>query len=80
MKQRAWKKKKQNFAQKRRKLRKRRRSTVSKIRVYNKKIYRILSRKEIQTWWWKTFFPHFQKTTEKTWQLEKNHTNSKTII
>jgi hypothetical protein len=72
MKQRAWKKKKQNFAQKRRKLRKRRRSTVSKIRVYNKKIYRILSRKEIQTWWWKTFFPHFQKTTEKTWQIQKN--------
>lgn len=72
MKQRAWKKKKQNFAQKRRKLRKRRRSTVSKIRVYNKKLYRILSRKEIQTWWWKTFFPHFQKTTEKTWQMQKN--------
>lgn len=72
MKQRAWKKKKQNFAQKRRKLRKRRRSTVSKIRVYNKKIYRILSRKEIQTWWWKTFLPHFQKTTEKTWQSQKN--------
>jgi hypothetical protein len=72
MKQRAWKKKKQNFAQKRRKLRKRRRSTVSKIRVYNKKIYRILTRKEIQTWWWKTFLPHFQKTTEKTWQSQKN--------
>lgn len=72
IKHRAWKKKKQNFAQKRRKLRKRRRSTISKIRVYNKKIYRILSRKEIQKWWWKTFFPHFQKTTEKTWQMQKN--------
>jgi hypothetical protein len=71
-KHRAWKKKKQNFAQKRRKLRKRRRSTTSKIRVLNKKISRILSRKEIQTWWWKTFFPHFQKTAEKTWQLQKN--------
>lgn len=71
-KHRTWKKKKQNFAQKRRKLRKRRRSTVSKMRIFNKKISRILSRKEIQTWWWKTFFPHFQKTTEKTWQLQKN--------
>jgi hypothetical protein len=80
MKQRAWKKKKQNFAQKRRKLKKRRRSTVSKIRVYNKKIYRILSRKEIQTWWWKTFYPHFQKRTEKTWQLEKNQQIQKQLF
>jgi hypothetical protein len=80
MKHRSWKKKKQNFAQKRRKLRKRRRSTVSKIRVYNKKIYRILSRKEIQTWWWKTFFPHFQKTTEKTWQLQKNRQIQKQLF
>jgi hypothetical protein len=72
IKNRTWKKKKQNFAQKRRKLRKRRRSTIAKIRVYNKKIYRILSRKEIQTWWWKTFLPHFQKTSEKTWQKQKN--------
>lgn len=80
MKHRAWKKKKQNFAQKRRKLRKRRRSTVSKIRVYNKKIYRILSRKEIQTWWWKTFFPHFQKITEKTWQLQKNRQIQKQLF
>jgi hypothetical protein len=71
-KHRAWKKKKQNFAQKRRKLRKRRRSTVSKMRIFNKKISRILSRKEIQTWWWKTFFPHFQKTTEKLWIQQKN--------
>jgi hypothetical protein len=72
MKHRAWKKKKQNFAQKRRKLRKRRRSTISKIRVFNKKLYRILSKKEIEQWWWKTFFPHFQKTTETTWQRQKN--------
>lgn len=72
MKHRAWKKKKQNFAQKRRKLRKRRRSTVSKIRVLNKKIHRILAKNEIQNWWWQTFFPRFQKATEKTWQIEKN--------
>nr|YP_009450241.1 hypothetical chloroplast RF1 [Pectinodesmus pectinatus]AOS53116.1 hypothetical chloroplast RF1 [Pectinodesmus pectinatus] len=72
MKHRVWKKKKQNFAQKRRKLRKRRRSTISKIRVFNKKLQRILSKKEIQTWWWQTFFPNFQKTTEKTWQMQKN--------
>ncbi len=72
MKHRVWKKKKQNFAQKRRKLRKRRRSTISKIRVFNKKLQRILSKKEIQTWWWQTFFPNFQKTTEKTWQTQKN--------
>jgi hypothetical protein len=72
MKHRAWKKKKQNFAQKRRKLRKRRRSTIAKIRVFNKKLQRILSKNEIQTWWWQTFFPNFQQTTEKTWQMEKN--------
>jgi hypothetical protein len=72
IKHRAWKKKKQNFAQKRRKLRKRRRSTVSKIRVFNKKLHRILSKQEIQKWWFGTFFPNFQQTTEKTWQLEKN--------
>jgi len=72
MKHRVWKKKKQNFAQKRRKLRKRRRSTISKIRVFNKKLQRIQSKKQIQTWWWQTFFPKFQRTAEKTWQLEKN--------
>lgn len=72
IKHRAWKKKKQNFAQKRRKLRKRRRSTISKIRVFNKKLQRILSKKEIQTWWWQTFFPNFQAITEKNWQLHKN--------
>jgi hypothetical protein len=70
-KHRVWKKKKQNFAQKRRKLRKRRRSTVSKIRVFTKKLSRLLSRKELQKWWWKTFFPHFQSSTEKTWRLQK---------
>jgi hypothetical protein len=72
MKHRAWKKKKQNFAQKRRKLRKRRRSTIAKIRVFNKKLQRILSKKEIQKWWWQTFFPTFQKETETTWQNQKN--------
>eukprot|EP00879_Flechtneria_rotunda_P000385 GHRR01000477.1.p2 GENE.GHRR01000477.1~~GHRR01000477.1.p2 ORF type:complete len:718 (+),score=-135.64 GHRR01000477.1:5231-7384(+) len=72
IKHRAWKKKKQNFAQKRRKLRKRRRSTTSKIRVFNKKLRRILSKREIQTWWWQTFFPSFQQTTEKTWRMQKN--------
>jgi hypothetical protein len=72
IKNRVWKKKKQNFAQKRRKLRKRRRSTISKIRVFNKKLQRIQSKKQIQTWWWQTFFPKFQRTAEKTWQLEKN--------
>nr|YP_010563862.1 hypothetical chloroplast RF1 [Coelastrum microporum]UWM13115.1 hypothetical chloroplast RF1 [Coelastrum microporum] len=72
MKHRVWKKKKQNFAQKRRKLRKRRRSTITKIRVFNKKLQRILAKKQIQTWWWQTFFPKFQKTAEKTWQVEKN--------
>nr|WVD56182.1 hypothetical chloroplast RF1 [Tetradesmus sp. JML-2023b] len=72
MKHRAWKKKKQNFAQKRRKLRKRRRSTIAKIRVFNKKLQRILSKKEIQRWWWQTFFPTFQKATETTWQNQKN--------
>nr|WNK75938.1 hypothetical protein RF1 [Scenedesmaceae sp. YH-2023b] len=72
MKHRAWKKKKQNFAQKRRKLRKRRRSTIAKIRVFNKKLQRILSKNEVQKWWWQTFFPNFQQTTEKTWQMEKN--------
>jgi hypothetical protein len=72
MKHRAWKKKKQNFAQKRRKLRKRRRSTIAKIRVFNKKLQRILSKKEIQKWWWQTFFPTFQKATETTWQNQKN--------
>nr|AOY36049.1 hypothetical chloroplast RF1 [Hariotina sp. MMOGRB0030F] len=72
MKHRVWKKKKQNFAQKRRKLRKRRRSTISKIRVFNKKLQRIQSKKQIQTWWWQTFLPKFQKTAEKTWQIEKN--------
>nr|WVD55975.1 hypothetical chloroplast RF1 [Tetradesmus dimorphus] len=72
MKHRAWKKKKQNFAQKRRKLKKRRRSTIAKIRVFNKKLQRILSKKEIQRWWWQTFFPRFQKATETTWQNQKN--------
>eukprot|EP00878_Enallax_costatus_P000019 GHUV01000023.1.p1 GENE.GHUV01000023.1~~GHUV01000023.1.p1 ORF type:complete len:2394 (-),score=-415.18 GHUV01000023.1:227-7408(-) len=72
MKHRAWKKKKQNFAQKRRKLRKRRRSALSKIRVFNKKLQRIISKKEIQTWWWQTFFPNFQAITEKNWQFHKN--------
>jgi len=72
IKHRAWKKKKQNFSQKRRKLRKRRRSTLSKIRVFNKKLQRILSKKEIQTWWWQTFFPNFQSITEKNWQFHKN--------
>ncbi len=72
IKHRAWKKKKQNFAQKRRKLRKRRRSTLSKIRVFNKKLQRIISKKEIQTWWWQTFFPNFQTITEKNWQFQKN--------
>nr|WVD55698.1 hypothetical chloroplast RF1 [Tetradesmus reginae] len=72
MKHRAWKKKKQNFAQKRRKLRKRRRSTIAKIRVFNKKLQRILSKKEIQKWWWQTFFPTFQQATETTWQNQKN--------
>lgn len=72
IKHRVWKKKKQNFAQKRRKLRKRRRSTLSKIRVFNKKLQRIVSKKEIQTWWWQTFFPNFQAITEKNWQIHKN--------
>jgi hypothetical protein len=40
--------------------------------IQTKKFIEFFHEKEIQTWWWKTFFPHFQKTTEKTWQIQKN--------
>nr|YP_009238279.1 hypothetical chloroplast protein RF1 [Chlorotetraedron incus]AMO01157.1 hypothetical chloroplast protein RF1 [Chlorotetraedron incus] len=72
-KHRYWKKhKKQKDAQNRRKLRKRRRYAKAKIRVLNKKFKRIESKAEVKKWWWQTFLPNFQTTTDQVWQNQKN--------
>ena len=72
-KNRYWKKhKRQHYLQVKRKQRKRRRSTISKLRVLNKDFKRLKSNLEIKNWWWSNFLPSFKATTDAYWQIQKN--------
>nr|YP_009238006.1 hypothetical chloroplast protein RF1 [Pseudomuriella schumacherensis]AMO01432.1 hypothetical chloroplast protein RF1 [Pseudomuriella schumacherensis] len=72
-KNRFWKKhKKIKYAQTRRKLRKRRHYAVGKIRVLNKELKRKKASSKLQKWWWQTFLPNLQASTDTLWQLEKD--------
>lgn len=72
-KNRFWKKhKKIKYAQTRRKLRKRRHYAVGKIRSLNKELKRKKTSLKLQKWWWQTFLPNFQASTDNVWQNEKD--------
>lgn len=71
-KHRYWKKhKRQKYLQMKRKQRKRRRYSISKLRVLNKEFKRIKNQNEIKKWWWKTFLPKFMNTGDAVWEFEK---------
>lgn len=72
-KHRYWKKhKRQKYLQMKRKQRKRRRYSISKLRVLNKEFKRIQSQTEIKKWWWQTFLPKFMSTGDAFWEFERN--------
>nr|AMN09085.1 hypothetical chloroplast protein RF1 [Rotundella rotunda] len=73
-KHRFWKKhKKQKYATNRRQLRhQRRRYALNKIRVLNKKLYRIHGNVQMKQWWWQTFLPNFQANKDALWEIQKN--------
>jgi hypothetical protein len=71
-KHRYWKKhKRQKYLQLKRKQRKRRRYSLSKLRVLNKQYKRIRSQLNLKDWWWKHFLPNFIATNEAFWETEK---------
>jgi hypothetical protein len=71
-KHRYWKKhKRQKYLQMKRKQRKRRRYSISKLRVLNKEFKRIQSQNQLKQWWWQTFLPKFMSTGDALWELEK---------
>nr|YP_009238211.1 hypothetical chloroplast protein RF1 [Chromochloris zofingiensis]AMO01089.1 hypothetical chloroplast protein RF1 [Chromochloris zofingiensis] len=65
-------KKKQIYRNKKHKQRKRRRYTIGKLRVLNKKLKRIQENSEIKRWWWQTFLPNLQANRDILWQIEKD--------
>ena len=71
---RAWKQKRMALraSQKRRKYLKRRRYSISKIRVLSKQFKRVKNKLEIQNWWWKHYLPSLQASTDALWQIEKD--------
>lgn len=72
-KHRYWKKhKRQKYLQIKRKQRKRRRSTISKLRVLNKEFKRIKNQVKLKSWWSESFLPNFMNTFDNYWQMEKN--------
>ncbi len=71
-KHRYWKKhKRQKYLQMKRKQRKRRRYSISKLRVLNKEFKRIQSQNQVKQWWWQSFLPKFMSTGDALWELEK---------
>ena len=72
-KHRFWKKhKRQKYLQTKRKQRKRRRYSISKLRVLNKEFKRIRNQNELKKWWWQTFLPNFMSRQDALWKVEKN--------
>jgi len=71
---RSWKQKRMSIrsSQKRRKYLKRRRYTISKIRVLSKQFQRVKNKLEVQNWWWKQYLPSIQASTDALWQIEKD--------
>ncbi len=71
---RSWKQKRMSIrsAQKRRKYLKRRRYTISKIRVLSKQFQRVKNKLEVQNWWWRQYLPSIQASTDALWQIEKD--------
>jgi len=71
---RSWKQKRMTLraSQKRRKYLKRRRYSISKIRVLSKQFKRVKSKLEIHNWWWKQYLPSIQASTDALWQIEKD--------
>jgi len=71
---RSWKQKRMALraSQKRRKYLKRRRYSISKIRVLSKQFKRVKNKLEIQNWWWKQYLPSIQASTDALWQIEKD--------
>ena len=71
---RSWKQKRMSLraSQKRRKYLKRRRYSISKIRVLSKQFKRIKNKLEIHNWWWKRYLPSIQASTDALWQIEKD--------
>jgi len=71
---RSWKQKRMALraSQKRRKYLKRRRYSISKIRVLSKQFKRVKNKIEIQNWWWKQYLPSIQASTDALWQIEKD--------
>ena len=71
---RAWKQKRMALrsSQKRRKYLKRRRYSISKIRVLSKQFQRVKNKLEVQNWWWKQYLPSIQASTDALWQIEKD--------
>jgi hypothetical protein len=71
---RSWKQKRMALraSQKRRKYLKRRRYSISKIRVLSKQFKRVKNKIEIHNWWWKQYLPSIQASTDALWQIEKD--------
>lgn len=71
---RSWKQKRMSIrsSQKRRKYLKRRRYTISKIRVLSKQFQRVKNKLEVQNWWWRQYLPSIQASTDALWQIEKD--------
>ncbi len=71
---RSWKQKRMSIrsSQKRRKYVKRRRYTISKIRVLSKQFQRVKNKLEVQNWWWRQYLPSIQASTDALWQIEKD--------
>jgi hypothetical protein len=71
---RSWKQKRVALraSQKRRKYLKRRRYSISKIRVLSKQFKRVKNKIEIHNWWWKQYLPSIQASTDALWQIEKD--------
>ena len=60
-----------SFVQKRRKYLKRRRYTLSQIRVLSQQLKRSQNKLEIQKWWWKHYLPTLQNSINKIVQEQK---------
>jgi hypothetical protein len=59
-------------SQKRRQYLKRRRYSISKIRVLSKQFKRVKNKIEIHNWWWKQYLPSIKASTDALWQIEKD--------
>ena len=56
--------KKPRYSQNRRKIKKRKRYSLSKLRLLNKEIKRVESYFKIRSWWWKNFLPNLRAQTD----------------